>query len=195
MTTQETEIDDLSPQDAIQSIISHQELRTADNLDTVKETIYDNQNELTNFQLEVANMLEERQLSPEELGYLINEKLQTLHIGDQERNLIFSMLDVYTDAYVEVTKFSNEPPEAMFEAVFGRPPVGRVQVIKGSFSLHFRCENLDDYVFSSSGITGEIDSYTYDEIRRTGGNTCFNSCRIQNLKGLIVTENGSLPKC
>ena len=78
----------------------------------------------------------------------------------------------------------------LFEAMFGRFPRGKIEVIEGPVTLYFRCHNIKDYAL----ISGQTFLYNRDpswserKAARAQGGVSISSSLIPNLQGTIIAE-------
>ncbi len=78
----------------------------------------------------------------------------------------------------------------LFEAIFGRPPQGRIEVIEGPVTLYFRCHDIRDYALISQQTFLDYRDPTMTEIRATKreGGVSISTSLIPNLRGTIIAE-------
>lgn len=85
-------------------------------------------------------------------------------------------------------KFPDE--NKLFEAIFGRLPQGKIEVIEGPVTLYFRCHNINDYARISKQTFLEHRDPKKSEIMaaRAEGGKSINTSLIPDLQGTIIAE-------
>lgn len=102
----------------------------------------------------------------------------------------------YIEKHEAVQKARKEYPKDndLFEAVFGRQPKGRIEVITGPITLYFKTRDEKDYALIYSQSFLEKREPTLEEITealKTGGALIFTSL-VPGLEGNITAENSTI---
>lgn len=87
------------------------------------------------------------------------------------------------------SKYKND--KDLFEACFGHPSKGHLEIIKGPITLHFRCHNLEDYALIHRQKFGKHELLKDDEIKlaNLSDGAFIGGSKIPELKGCITAEN------
>ena len=85
-------------------------------------------------------------------------------------------------------KFPDD--DKLFEAVFGRLPGGKIEIIEGPVTLYFRCHNLKDYALISKQTFLEHRDPSWPEkmVARMESGVSIETSLIPDLQGTIIAE-------
>ncbi|TSC73950.1 MAG: Uncharacterized protein G01um101444_417 [Parcubacteria group bacterium Gr01-1014_44] len=104
-------------------------------------------------------------------------------------------IEQYQEKHSAVEKYRAMYPNDtnLFEACFGKKPKGKIEVVKGSMTLFFRCFDRDDYAFVNSFYKhrGDETKIVPEDIARANdsGGVAISSVKIEELAGAITAEN------
>lgn len=110
----------------------------------------------------------------------------------ENQNKVKEILSRYWWRHIAIKEARKEFPDEnqLFEAVFGRPPRGKIEVIEGPVTLYFRCYNIKDYALISQQTFLEHRAPSWSEKRasRMEGGVSVGTSLIPNLQGTIIAE-------
>jgi hypothetical protein len=86
-------------------------------------------------------------VSRDELDTIIAARAEELRFSGKHFERAGGMLDRYTQVHAYVKNMRSRYPddEDLFFALCGHAPKGKISVVEGPVTLHFVCENIDDY--------------------------------------------------
>ncbi|HEX6461990.1 MAG TPA: hypothetical protein VFZ58_01820 [Candidatus Saccharimonadales bacterium] len=133
--------------------------------------------------------------SAAELWQLVADTAEQYKLNYTQLLAFKRAIEAYEDKHRAVEKYRARYPDdtELFQACFGFPPQGNLEVVTGPMTIMFRCWNPDDYSRIHNG-NQELD----EEARIAAGQTsgfALQDCNIDELAGTITAENGSyLPR-
>lgn len=84
----------------------------------------------------------------------------------------------------------------IFKDMFGREPLGKIELIQGPMTIYLRIHNFDDYTFVYSGGYFQKDNKTQKEILERSFSTMgakldsdFADKKFDKIKGVVIIEN------
>lgn len=101
----------------------------------------------------------------------------------------------YIERHAMVEKYRERYPDdtKLFEECFGREPIGRIEIIKGPMTLHFRCFNKEDYIaaYWYQHTLGVQNTISEEQVRFAGlsGGAALHRVRFLELTDAVTIEN------
>ena len=131
-------------------------------------------------------------LSSEELCKEAKTYERNYGLTDTHKEFIKAAIYAYVVAHKAVANFREKYPidQKLYRALFGREPVGRVRIFCGPMTLHFHCNNLEDYariyhqIFKSDRKVTEDDK----KLANLSGGVFISNAPIKDLIGSITAE-------
>lgn len=114
---------------------------------------------------------------------------------EDQREVCLLVLEEYANKHRAVksvrAKFSDDSD--LFQHVFSRPPLGRVEIIEGPATLYFRLYDERDYAtFHASDFSGSQEpSSTQIEAANKSGGVKINVAPRPDLQGTLIAENNT----
>ena len=112
--------------------------------------------------------------------------------ADAQENRIEDILNRYYWRHQAIKEAREKFPDEnkLFEAVFGRPPRGKIEVIEGPVTLYFRCHSIKDYALISKQTFLDYRNPSWSERRtsRMEGGVSISTSLVPNLQGTIIAE-------
>lgn len=141
----------------------------------------------------VHEIHEDPEVSREKLDKIAEVTSKEFDWGEAEKIQISMLLDEYAKRHqaVKEAREENLDDRELFKTVFGREPRGEVWVTERPMTLHFKCEDLGDFLFATYGT----DSPSAEQ-QKQGTYICavlvVGRKVPPELEGTVVTENGPL---
>lgn len=102
------------------------------------------------------------------------------------------VLEKYVDKHQAVREIRKEYPDQneLFQALFGRPPHGKIEVVEGPMTLYFRCHDLEDYalIYSEAFLAGRELIVEDMESADMSGGVSIGTSLAPGLEGAIIAE-------
>lgn len=147
---------------------------------------------LARTQEELTNTIREK---PDISWHELYEKALVLlqkYGADAQENKVKDILGRYYWRHKAIKEARGQFPgeNKLFEAIFGRPPRGKVEVIEGPVTLYFRCHNIKDYALISKQTFLDYRGPSWSErmAARAEGGVSIGTSLIPNLQGTIIAE-------
>ncbi len=113
-------------------------------------------------------------------------------MSEEQKETARSLISAYSEKHQKIKEVREQYPsdKDLYNALFGRQPKGKVEVIEGPMTLYFRCEKLDDYtVIHSQSFLGERDITKEDrKASEMSGGVSIGSSLIPGLEGTVIAE-------
>ncbi len=100
----------------------------------------------------------------------------------------------YERRYKRVSEVSKQYPddEKLFTALFDRPPVGHINIIRDATSFYIRCHNLEDYTVAHMGIPAGEDITDKQTARAdNSAGAAIYKLNLDGLGGCVMIEKSS----
>ncbi len=98
----------------------------------------------------------------------------------------------YVQKHMAISDNREKYPDdkQFFEALFGRGPKGKIEIIEGPMTVYVRCHNLDDYAFIQSEAFLQKRDATPEEVKKANMSVGVNVDRslVPGLEGTITAE-------
>ncbi len=114
-----------------------------------------------------------------------------LTLGQKE--IARETLLAYRGKHIAVSRIRRKYPndQELYRALFGKPPVGAVEVIEGPMTLYFRCHAVEDYarIHSQAFLEGR-DPEEKDMLAASqSGGVSIGTSLVPGLGGALIAEN------
>ncbi len=136
--------------------------------------------------------------SAEELLSLVEERAPRYRFTPAQVKLFSNAIEAYEQKHEAVEAYrALYPNDAdLYEACFGVPPVGTVEVVKGPMTLCFRCFSTDDFHRAHRGDNAEDGESTVAQERTSPASVVRGGSiprvAIDALAGTVIIENTHL---
>lgn len=161
-----------------------------------KERFAEHRINLAEMQEEIIGMIRENP----DVFLDTNTRLDTLNRIDVQYGLnnwelaeVSRKIAAYNTKHTGVREFRDDHPDdrELYFAAFGRPPLGRVEVIEGPNTLYFRCHDDRDYaLIHSQKFVGNKEIKQGDiNIANMSGGVSIGGALVPELRGAIIAEN------
>ncbi len=162
-------------------------------LQEYKEELAYQKEGLARTQEELINIIRENpDISWADLYSKVIEMMDKYGVTWKQEETIHEILSKYYWRHLAIKKARGQFPDEnkLFEAVFGRPSNGKIEVIEGPVTLYFRCYNIKDYALISQQTFLEDRDPTWKEKRvaKTQGGVSINTSLVRDLRGTIIAE-------
>jgi len=128
---------------------------------------------------------------------ILNNNTLFIYISDAiDKKGLFNIIQKCAKMHDAVESAYNNYPEpaALYEHVFRRTPVGKIEIIKGPISLYFRCFDLHDYAWiHNQAFFNQNVNLTEDNLRdaNKSGGCAIATAVPEDLKGVVIAENST----
>lgn len=145
----------------------------------------------------MANLIEEVRKNPDSpLSLLYNsfiEGAEKYGINSEQKELALDILRLYKAKHDAVSDAREKYPTnpELYEALFGRLPKGKIEVLQGPITFYFKCYNPDDYteIYYSSAAE---DEYKSKEVAHMSAGVSVRKASLPGLDGAVIAENASM---
>ena len=153
---------------------------------------------IADLQEEVIRMIRENpDLSTAELYPRIEEMGSQIKLGTPEKGIAKLLAEKYTKKHEAIETFwhrFDKAPErdaAMFKDLFGREPIGRIEILKGPMNFYIKCGNPKDYAMLYQQTFLGFREATPEEVKKANlsGGANLSTSVIPDLTGLLNIEN------
>lgn len=128
----------------------------------------------------------------EELETFVNQAAPEYGLSNEQKKVVCSVLKAYTEKHKAVDEIRSKYPNDndLFEALFGRPPQGKVEIIEGPMTLYIRAHDERDYAYIySRAFIEKRDLENEDiEVANLTGGVSISEAFIKGLEGTIIAE-------
>ncbi|MFZ1075678.1 MAG: hypothetical protein WAN50_04875 [Minisyncoccia bacterium] len=119
----------------------------------------------------LRNTIESNPDTPTELLMrTVRQSAPKLRLNQFQLDNIAHVLHQYEARHRQVETWRAQYPDDadLFEAYFGKKPVGRIRIVKLPMTLHFECYSLEDYAFAYHRKGNVSEPLTDEEIQSAG---------------------------
>ena len=147
----------------------------------------------------VADMRNTVESTPDATTEILLSRVQALapeyKFTRDQISLFKYAIEQYQEKHTAVEKYrAMYPNDAnLFEACFGKKPKSKIEIVKGSMTLFFRCFDRNDYAFVSSFYKhrGDKTKIVPEDVARANNSVAvaIGSVKIEELAGVVTAEN------
>ncbi|OGZ42772.1 MAG: hypothetical protein A3J55_03875 [Candidatus Ryanbacteria bacterium RIFCSPHIGHO2_02_FULL_45_17b] len=164
-------------------------------LERFKETLAYQQEGAAGLQLALEHEIRQRpNISEDVIKKMIADFTSEHRLNDQQITLVEYALAEYRKKHTAVASAIEQYPEPsdLFTYVFGKEPLGRVEVIPGPMTLFFSCEDLRDYalIYSQSFVNGMLPREEEIAEADSSGGVSIPLARQYELRGTLIASKG-----
>lgn len=110
-----------------------------------------------------------------------------------QKEVARQMLLAYRGKHIAVshTRRKYQDDQELYRVLFGKPPIGQVEVIEGPMTLYVRCHAVEDYarIHSQSFLQGRDPEQKDILATSQSGGVSINTSLVPGLEGTIIAEN------
>ncbi|TSC83212.1 MAG: Uncharacterized protein G01um101419_122 [Parcubacteria group bacterium Gr01-1014_19] len=163
-----------------------------------KKELAEQKEGIADLQEEVIRMIRENpDIKTDELYPRIEEMGKEIKLGTLEKGIAKLLAEKYTKKHEAIetfwNRFSKSPnrDSDMFKDLFGREPLGRIEILKGPMTLYIKCGNPKDYAMLHQQTFLIQREATPEEIGKSNlsGGASLPTSPLPDLTGLINIEN------
>ncbi len=138
-----------------------------------------------------AAIRENPDITADTLDSYVGKYDETYRLTREQYSIASEAIQSYLKKHKKIREVRTQYPNdrALFQAVFGEPPVGKIEVIEGPMTLHFRCHTPEDFVRIISEDIAELPTEAKEHYAETVRGVSIESARIKGLEGTILAEN------
>ena len=193
--TAKEKVASLSPQEELRAIRRVPREEQKRKMAELKSELMKRKEMLSSLQLEIYELLQKTpEIERDELQRAADEFVDRsgVSLPTMWRNELTRILDDVFSRRRIISEFKNHYPEDddLFEAIYGKRPLGKVEIIEGPVTFYFKCWNFDDYLL----IFAKGDQSRMEKLRHFSRNSygiMSSSCPIPELNGIITAENST----
>jgi len=116
-------------------------------------------------------------------------------MSEDQKKLTHSIIKTYTEKHQKIREVRREftDDRELFRALFGRLPMGKLEVIEGPITLYFRLQNIKDYAFLRSNAFLQNRNPEPKEIRsaQMSGGVALRETLVPGLDWVAIVEKSS----
>ncbi len=119
-----------------------------DRLENFKEELSKQQSGIAQLQIEILKTIRKKDnFDAKDLMPIVDKTAPEFRLNPKQIYFFKNLIDECVKKHKTVKNISEKYPkdEALFENLFGEPPIGDIDVIEGPVTLYFSCQNPEDY--------------------------------------------------
>ncbi len=181
------------PQEELAKVMAAPRSERVDLLTDFKERLREHVEGLAEVQEDVITAIRKTPDAPADNIVGMVESLGARYgMSDKQKEMARQLVSAYEDKHNKIKEISEKNPDdrSLFQALFGRLPEGKVEIVKGPMTLYVRCESLEDYAtIHSQRFLRHQDAGPEDkETAKRSGGVSISTSLIPGLEGTIIAE-------
>lgn len=130
----------------------------------------------------------------DELTSQVNSLSKTYGLSNTQMGKLEDALTIYQERTTRISELLSDYPDKndLFEAMFGKKPVGRIEISQGQISIHIKTYNTEDYEYMwNYDLTDPAIPTNTNAANTSGGFFMPSGTLLPDTEGIIIVENNT----
>jgi hypothetical protein len=193
----EVKPNEFDPEEELKNLRNLPKNERAARLKEIKEKLTEQKEGLSKVQEDVINTIRANpNASVDELYNLTVKSGEKFGINEKQKAIAKEVLEKYHARHAKIKEVRAQYPndKELYKTLFGKEPVGKIEMVEDPASIYFKCDNAEDYARIYNFYALQNRELSQGDIKLAGmtGGVSLAGSKISGLEGAIIAENSSL---